>query len=802
MPWVTTDSAPPPVDTAPTPATQFESPEYEGTLDYFKDLFSGSKRTQFPEMEEFGSVYNEEQLSPGGRDVLGSMSGIHSPEIEAGLRERFPAPDVDEAMRYFNTRKGLSRSQITSDPAAQLDILRKNIPGLETRPDRYGNIMVRAPGMKEFTYLNKPGASMRDLEELGAQSAVQFPLLAFSGSGGNALSRVLRAGSGLTASSVAEDVLAGQEGSEQGISPEKAALTGAVGVASAGVVEPLVGGIINTAKNVATTPINRIRGALNPEAEATRRLTGAAAEDFANTSAQYRMSPRAALAAQQRGQDVRAIDVGGETLRAEARRAANISPSARESLTNFVQDRFGSQNVRMGDFVRRLVARPTGRGPNVFLTREQLQDSARRATRPRYDAAYQRGARGVMTPELQQLSTAPAVQRAMRAAQQEMRNRVAAGRSTGALGPTGNPTLEFWDLTKRRLDDRIKTLKRSGANSEALDLDSLRVQLLQQLDRLIPEYRTARGTAESFFNARDALEAGEKFVAGRHNPEAARRALAGMTQEERDLFAEGFASELIRKVEGIGDRRSILNTINNTPQARERLNIALGPNRARAVEAFLRVEGLMDLARLALGNSTTVRQLLEAGVGGYGVLSGDPTAMGLAALSVGSRWAGQKIDRRVAEAVMRQLLSQDINTFMRGVRQVASTPLLNALRAFDERIAQLGIGRAVASREAGRAASETSSAAPVSAGTSGGPSTNPPPITPEGPSTPSIPELAPRLPNNQVNAPVEEQQASNEEINPAKAYELARVAIKNGLPRETIMEWLRRRKLDPSKLEA
>ena len=779
------------------PAEQVEQPSYappEQNVPWWQDLFTGQNRTEFPETPEFSSAYSRQMLSPGGQSALSDTRGIYSPEIRGHLLQSHPQEAVDEAEQFFKGYQGVSKSQLTSDPRAQLDILRKAIPGLETRPDKYGNIMVRAPGMKDFTYLNKPGLTERDLEEFGAQSWATFPALAMAGAGSGPLRRAVAGATGLAASSVGEDLLATEAGSEQGVSPEKALLSAGVGALTAGVAEPLIGRTVQAAGKAFSYPISHIRSAVNPEGEARRRVMGAARDDARR--GQLNLNSSQVAAARTRGQDPRVMDVGGETIRAEARRAANMSPVARQGLTDFISERFENQGLRLGEFISRLVRRSGAtRGPNAFLTREQLKTAARNSRNPLYRSAYAQGAQGLSSPAINRLSQAPAIQQAMKTAQSEMRNRVAAGRSKGAMA-NGKPTLEFWDLTKRRLDDRIRELKRNGRNSEALDLDSLRKQLLKELDTLVPDYAKARGTAATYFGAEDALEAGENFVKGRYDLSQARKALNDMTERERELFAEGFASRFINEVGRMRDRRNLLGAINASEDARERMIIALGPNRYRDVESFLRVEQFMDFVRTALGNSTTARQLLEMGGLGYGLYNNDPTALMLSALSLGSRWAGGQIDRRVAEKVVEQLLSRDVNTFLKGVRQISSSPLLNALRAFDNYVGRTGLARTIGARQGAEQLSvpENAPVSPPSDAAPGGP-------LPQAPIPQQPPGNGPPIGPNQVTAPASPPpggQASAEGLmGPQDAYRLAQEAIQRGAPVESVQQRLMQYGYDP-----
>jgi hypothetical protein len=113
------------------------------------------------------------------------------------------------------------------------------------------------------------------------------------------------------------------------------------------------------------------------------------------------------------------------------------------------------------------------------------------------------------------------------------------------------------------------------------------------------------------------LEAGQKFVRSTANIPEAQRAIASMSPAERQLFARGYASNLADAVDRSGNNRNVLNALflNNTA-AQQRTQLALGPDRARQLEALLRAERIVDRSRTALGNSTTARQLMEMGLAG------------------------------------------------------------------------------------------------------------------------------------------------------------------------------------------
>lgn len=484
---------------------------------------------------------------------------------------------------------------------------------------------------------------------------------------------------------------------------KNAATGAAIGGLIGGAAPPLVEGAINAGRAVGNrlgiTPA--IRGALNPEQEAARRVAGALERDA--TIGGQGLDPAAMRAAQQSGQPAVVADLGGEATRGLARSSANTSPEARQALQVATSDRFESQAPRIGQFVSDL-----GGGSDATTTIERLNDAARRANRPAYQRAYTEGANGVWNENLGSLMEAPAVQDAVRSATRTGANRSVAdgfkpvrspfevaadGTITprvDANGAQAIPSLQFWDHVKRNLDDTIGKLQRSGERSAAADAQALRSRLVEQLDEASPSYAAARGTAAQFFGAEDAVEAGARFVGARGENAEFRRVIGNMSAPERQLFAHGFASELADKVSETGDRRSVLNSVFQSPAARERVTMAMGPARAARLEAFLNVEATMDLLRTAVqGNSTTARQLAELGAaggigGGIGYLQGGGSPGSITAgVLLGSlaRHGALRINANVAQRVGEMLASRDPATYQRALNTIAQNrEFMRALR--------------------------------------------------------------------------------------------------------------------------
>jgi hypothetical protein len=474
------------------------------------------------------------------------------------------------------------------------------------------------------------------------------------------------------------------------------------------VAPPIVEGVIQGARAVGRPIATALRGAINPEEEAARRVVGAVERDVrVDPNAVSRLTPQEFAASAQQGGPATILDIGGETTRGLARSAANSSPEGRFALNQTINNRFEGQATRVINWLN-----STFHYPNAHAQQEAIDQVQRTANRAGYNRAYaesaQRNPAGLWDEGFDQISQAPPVQDAIRKASITGASRAAregftpignpfvmdraTGRMTLRTDAQGNiigrPNLQFWDEVKKNLD--------KAGGYEARDFARV---LREHLDELAPSYRQARAGAAHFFGAENALEAGQNFVTAKLGNREARAALARMNDTERQLFQDGFVSRFVEMVNETGDRRNIMNMIGQSGAAREKLAIALGPRRAAELEAGLRVEGIMDLARGAVqGNSTTARQLAElgfasgaGGVGMYGTYNMDPAQMTYAAVA-GALLAGRRYsDQRVAQAVARLLTSDNPQVLARGISYVARNQrFLDSLRVADRRIAAAG----------------------------------------------------------------------------------------------------------------
>lgn len=488
---------------------------------------------------------------------------------------------------------------------------------------------------------------------------------------------------------------------------------GAVGSVAGGalgaVASPLVEGLVQGGKHLASPIVNAVSGAINPETEAARRVATTLQRDaLADPSAASRLTPNEFAASVQNHGPATIMDIGGDLTRRLADSAAITSPEGGTLLNRAINDRYEGQTGRITDWMRQ-----TFNYPDARAQQKAIDEQAKLVNNPAYIRAFNDHDGPLWDEPLAGLAQDPVVQSAIRRASVSVRtDRTLAGYrpmnnpftfepSTGRLtlrrDTNGNPMypdLRFWDQVKRELDKQATPEARSFAYTLRNHLDDL----TQDPATGESSYQAARQGAAHFFGAENALDAGQNFVSSKLDNGAARDALQKMTPNQRKLFQDGFVSRFVDQLNEVGDRRSALNSIAQSPAARERLNIALGPQKSQELEAGLRVEHVMDLARSAVqGNSWTARRLYDlglaggSGLGAIGAYNTDPKEAALGAVMAAVASGGKHIDQRVARNVAQLLVSQDARKLLQGIRLVARNKnIMDNMRAYDRKVAAVG----------------------------------------------------------------------------------------------------------------
>lgn len=479
-----------------------------------------------------------------------------------------------------------------------------------------------------------------------------------------------------------------QQGVQQGV------LGGVLG----GAAPPLISGIGAAAREVAGPMVSRYRQWRNPDAAADRMLGNALRAD---RDAGLAISQADLIAAEREGMPLVLGDIGGDTTRGLARAAANANPIARGTMTTMLDPRYEAQNTRMGNFVANMFDYP-----DPMAMSERLRVAARVTNNPAYRQLYDDFPMVGNDDLLDMLRNVPEVRQAGEAVMARTPGLQAAGMSNGRMSTGPMPSIEFWDRLQRELRDRANGASGDRAAEVSTLYSNLRERIVGQLDTLTGgRYDAVRGGAARFFRADDALEAGQNFFRqnGLNDLAGARRALESMSEADRNMFAQGFAAELAhatgntRPGQHIGVQGWLV-----TPNAQQKMRLALGRDRADSIEMMTNVEAAMNKLRSEVkGNSTSVRQLIESGVMGAGLntmLGGElgwstltsPEGIMLA-LARGAASRNKGLSPAVAERLARRLISNDPEVVGNVLQQARrSEAVSNFLRDFQSQMIKLG----------------------------------------------------------------------------------------------------------------
>ncbi len=500
------------------------------------------------------------------------------------------------------------------------------------------------------------------------------------------------------------------EATGRGESPLDVAKQGGVGAASGAVLGAGLGGTIEGVSKLGSKVASIRRGAIDPELEAAKKVQEMFQGPGAAPYERIRADTPALKAGSETGAPLVVGDFGGRPAGALLRAATDVSPEARDLAEEKLGARYSQQAERVVQWIRSKFG-----GRDTDATQQALKTQAKIENAPAYQRAQLIADRmhpgGIWSSKLEQLLSAPGVGEAMQTAMQKGGNRAVSeglgafnprftfegGRLMRGPGASAFPDLQLWDYTQRALRDAAKIAQRKGSDDEAGALFSLHSQLLGELDKLVPAFGDARGTAAKFFRANDALEAGQNFVTDTSIRDGeAIRAIKKMSPAERKLFAQGFAGELSERLGARNYSSDIVNNMYvNSPRAERRITIALGTDAAVQFEAVLRIEGIMNKLRRSIGGSQTSTNLQGipligglAGAASEAVHAFNPAYVIAGALALGGREAARKIDEQVALHVGQMLMSSDPAVINRGYDIVSRNPVMReALR----RASDLGV---------------------------------------------------------------------------------------------------------------
>ena len=176
-------------------------------------------------------------LEQGARD-LRSMVGDAAEYIEKSFTgEGRYDPAIAESGELGDNLEGTTLGQsariagayaLTPDPFAIADVAEKTLPGAKVSIDKFKNPVIEWNGNKY--YINRPGASSSDAAKFVADLAQFYPAAKIASTFASLFARAGISIPLFAGTSVAQDVAAGQLGSEQGVDIGRAGMAGLGGM--------------------------------------------------------------------------------------------------------------------------------------------------------------------------------------------------------------------------------------------------------------------------------------------------------------------------------------------------------------------------------------------------------------------------------------------------------------------------------------------------------------------------------------------------------------------------------------------
>lgn len=377
---------------------------------------------------------------------------------------------------------------------------------------------------------------------------------------------------------------------------------------AAGAAVPVIAGV---GRAVAKPFVDAVKARVNPAGYAAEKVAERVTNRMPVEQAGKRMAG---------GNNVTLADVGGESARGLLRTATNIPGKARDRVQAQLTLRQFGQGDRLKSAISQTFADPDG----YLAAKDAIADAAEKAAGPLYRAAYSRPVH--FSEKLEGVLNTPAGKSALRHAetlagneQVPFKQMFVNIKDDGGKVIRRVPDTRGWDYIKRAFDDMIEGQTDSitkKVTNEGRILIGLKNRMLEEVDRLNPDYASARAAWAGKAELDKALETGREVF--RMSPEAFKRAVSDMGPAQKASARVGAAETLRNQIEQTGVTQNALLRIFSRPtQMRNLQTLFESPEKFAEFRKAIFDEARKRATYQAVtGNSTTVRQgidMAEAG---------------------------------------------------------------------------------------------------------------------------------------------------------------------------------------------
>lgn len=191
------------------------------------------------------------------------------------------------------------------------------------------------------------------------------------------------------------------------------------------------------------------------------------------------------------------------TLRGDAVIASKVPGPGRQVANDAVREDQAGQSARLTETIHESV-QPKWTDFQQFKT--AVADQREKQAAPFYKSAYETDFQP--SEMLLRMQNVPFVRDALIKAQESMKDAVPSSSSDlGGANLPGNK-LELFDLAKREMDDAISRLRVAGSFDKARRMGALKRAWVDELDKLVPDYKKARGIYAGAKEMEDASDLG------------------------------------------------------------------------------------------------------------------------------------------------------------------------------------------------------------------------------------------------------------------------------------------------------
>jgi hypothetical protein len=384
-------------------------------------------------------------------------------------------------------------------------------------------------------------------------------------------------------------------------------------------------------------------------------------------------------AIREHGDELMTMELFGSRGTAAGRAAANVSPEARDVMVEALEGRKAGMTNRVTGTLEEMADLPPGGASRHDIP--EFKEEAYSRQRPAIDAAYEEArAAGYDLPRepFRDILETPMGRKAYDQAAVSLKNRV------GVEGVDAASELGRLDQTVRELDSIANVAYRQGDRETGSLAANMARTLKQRMDESIagPEYQEARRLGRERRAREGAIDLGAEAAAPRVSAGTINRA-AGVTDADlRQGMGMAYAVQQAENLANKGSTEGVISLLNR-PAQRRAISAVFGDN-AELLRRRLATERMFNRTnREITGNSTTARQLLEAGLLGGGGQALDyldlapqwltqgmtgigAARLGITGLRAGRDYLRQRGVRDIAPAVAESLSSPAAQTSLRS----------------------------------------------------------------------------------------------------------------------------------------